>query len=250
MKNGVQLPRSRLRFLTSMLCYKLPALTLVLCSGTADLAAQSITEDIVFGESDGLVIVEAEHFYRQSLDTVRRWHIVAQGESPGITPDGDPDHIEGASGGAYLEALPDTRRTHDDELISGENFSNEPGVLAVLHYRVHFTSPGRYYVWVRAYSTGSEDNGIHVGLNGEWPASGRRMQWCKGKNSWHWASAQRTKEQHCGEPGKIWIDVESTGIHDIQFSIREDGFEFDKFLLTKVRHVELPASALQLSHSP
>ena len=65
--------------------------------------------------------------------------------------------------------MPDTRVTHDDELVKGENFSDVPGVIATVYYRVKFNTPGRYYVWVRAMSTGSEDNGLHVGLNNEWP---------------------------------------------------------------------------------
>ena len=55
---------------------------------------------------------------------------------PTIEPDGDPVHLEGASGGAYVELLPDTRRGRGDKLINGENFSNVPGKMAVLHYPV------------------------------------------------------------------------------------------------------------------
>ena len=113
------------------------------------------------------------------------------------------------------------------------NFSNQPGKLGILNYKVKINTPGRYYVWVRAYSTGSEDNGIHVGLDGEWPASGQRMQWCEGKNQWTWESRQRTQENHCGEPGKIFLDIEQPGIHIISFSMREDGFEFDAWAITK-----------------
>ena len=69
----------------------------------------------------------------------------------------------------YLEVLPDKRRNNKDKLIHGENFSNEPGKMALLVYPVHFNTPGRYYVWVRAYSTGSEDNGLHVGIDDTWP---------------------------------------------------------------------------------
>ncbi len=65
---------------------------------------------------------------------------------PDVKSDGDPPYLADASGGAYLEILPDTRRTHDDPLVTGENFSDEPGRLAVLHYIVHFDTPGRYYV--------------------------------------------------------------------------------------------------------
>jgi hypothetical protein len=192
-----------------------------------------IDQQIIFEEQDGLVAVEAEYFYKQDKTELRQWYRTTRHEAANITPDKDDNHGSDAGNYTYLEILPDTRTTHDDELIRGENFSNEPGKLGVLHYQVKINDPGRYYVWVRAFSTGSEDNGIHVGLNGEWPENGQRMQWCDGKNEWTWASKQRTKEAHCGVPHQIFLDIENSGMQDIQFSMREDGFEFDKFILTK-----------------
>ncbi|NJN26981.1 MAG: hypothetical protein HC819_13880 [Cyclobacteriaceae bacterium] len=173
-----------------------------------------------FEERDGVVAVEAEHFHRQSLHNVRQWDIVTDA------------HAGNASANSYLECLPDTRITHADKLVTGENFSNVAGQMAILHYQVYFNTPGKYYVWVRAYSTGTEDNGIHMGIDGTWPESGQRMQWCEGKNEWSWASKQRTEEEHCGKPGLIFIEIEQEGLHEIQFSMREDGFEFDKFVLS------------------
>lgn len=208
--------------------------------GSDALTAPWVEANVVFAEKEGQVAVEAEFFVRQTETRHRAWHITAKGRTPRVIPDGDAPHVEGASGGAYVEVLPDTRRTHQDRLIVGENFSNEPGRLAVLHYPVHFRNSGRYYVWVRAYSTGTEDNGLHVGLNGDWPASGQRMQWCDGKNTWRWESKQRTEDEHCGVPHAIYLDVPSAGIHEVQFSMREDGFEFDKFLLTLQREMEAP----------
>ena len=172
-------------------------------------------------ERDGLLAVEAENFDRHKLAEVRKWVIVSDGA-----------HSKGAGGDAYVEVLPDTRTTHDDELVRGENFTNEPGVMAVLEYDVSITNPGRYFVWVRAYSTGTEDNGIHVGIDGSWPDSGQRMQWCEGKHDWTWASKQRTAEQHCGVPGLIWLDIDEPGRHTVMFSMREDGFEMDAWVLT------------------
>lgn len=192
-----------------------------------------IHENNIFEEHKGIVAVEAEYFYRQTKTNLRNWHRISKNE---ITQSDDVEtenHSIGASNNSYIEVLPDTRITHSDELIQGENFSNKPGELAILQYKIKINEPGRYYVWVRAYSTGSEDNGIHVGLNGEWPEHGQRMQWCDGKNEWSWASKQRTKEEHCGVPHEIYLDIPNSGIHDIQFSMREDGFEFDKFILTK-----------------
>ena len=130
--------------------------------------------------------------------------------------------------------MPDTRADHDQPLKPGENFSDQPG-LCTLTYPVHFAAPGRYYVWVRAHSTGDEDNSLHVGLNGTWPASGQRLQWCDGKNTWKWESKQRVPENHCGIPHAIYLDVATAGDHTVQFSMREDGFEFDAFLLTTDR---------------
>lgn len=40
-------------------------------------------------------------------------------------------------------------------------------------------------------------------------------------------------KNHCGEPERIFLEVKTTGWHTIHFSMREDGFEFDKFVLSK-----------------
>jgi hypothetical protein len=192
-----------------------------------------VDDKVIFMENNGAVAVEAEYFYKQSKSDLRRWYITSKDE---VSKDGrneDDQHHIGASNKTYIEILPDTRVSHSDDLVKSENFSNKGGELGILHYKVRINNPGRYYAWVRAYSTGSEDNSIHIGLNGEWPEHGQRMQWCKGKNKWTWASKQRTKEEHCGVPKQIYLDIEKAGTHDIQFSMREDGFEFDKFILTK-----------------
>lgn len=186
-----------------------------------------------FSEREGMVAVEAEDFAKQYKDEVRKWFIVsADAEDRPELRDLDTAFFQTASSRAYLEILPDTRTNHDEKLIHGENFSNKPGVVAIIEYPIHFTTTGRYYVWVRAHSTGTEDNGIHVGLDGEWPESGQRMQWCDGKHQWTWASKQRTKEEHCGVERLIYLDIEKQGLHTIAFSMREDGFEFDKFIMS------------------
>ena len=201
-----------------------------------------IDPSVVFAEQDGLLVVEAEHFFKQTLTDTRAFYVTTSTASPPVKPDGDPNHVAGASGGAYLEILPDTRRTNGDKLIRGENFSPNAGQMAVVHYKVHFTTSGRYYVWVRAFSTGTEDNGLHVGIDGEWPATGQRLQWCEGKHTWRWESKQRTQQKHCGEPHKIYLDIKDSGEHTIHFSMREDGFEFDKWLMTTRRDFRRPTN--------
>lgn len=188
----------------------------------------------VFEEVGGLVAFEAEHFVtNDDQGTPRAWYLTAAGMVPGVTPDPDEPHHDSASGGVYLEGLPDTRVTHDDPLRNGESFFNNGGEGPMLTYRVVFTTPGRYYVHARAYSTGTEDNGVHVGIDGAWPDSGRRIQWCSGKNRWTWSSAQRDSGgSACGTEHTIWIEVPTAGEHEIHFSMREDGFELDKLILT------------------
>jgi hypothetical protein len=210
---------------------------------TSDFAAPIASEEVVFQERDGLVAIEAEHFRSQNSKGIRTWMLSTLAGSPDVEPDGDPSHAEAASGGAYLELLPDTRRTHDDKLIKGENFQPSPGEIGRLDYKVHFENPGRYYVWVRAYSTGSEDNGIHVGIDGTWPEHGQRMQWCQGKHQWRWESRQRTAKVHCGVEDEIYLDIDTPGLHTISFCMREDGFEFDRFILTQDRDFQRPNDA-------
>jgi hypothetical protein len=212
------------------------AVGLILLKGAFLLQAQTdkplVDDKLIFEEKNGLVTVEAEFFYKQTLTEIRQWCITSSGNLPAVTPNPDPEHIAGASGNAYIEILPDTRVTNEDKLTDGINFSGTPGKMGVLHYRIKINQPGRYYVWVRAYSSGAEDNSVHVGFDNSWPDHGQRMQWCDGKNAWTWASKQRTEKEHCGVPKEIYLDIEKAGIHDIQFSMREDGFEMDKFILT------------------
>jgi hypothetical protein len=177
-------------------------------------------------EKEGFLLVEAESYKKQELNTIRSWKVIDTSEAD------QKQALSSASGNSYLQLLPDTRQSHDDKLIKGENFINEPGKMAVLSYPVKIKNPGRYYVWVKAFSTNTEDNGIHVGIDGLWPESGQRMQWCEGKKQWTWGSKQRTEANHCGEEKLIYLDISKPGKHVITFSMREDGFAFDQWAIT------------------
>lgn len=228
----------------SLHTFRTPSRLAAMVAFIASTVTASVSRaETVFAERGGMVAVEAEHFFRQTKMDVRSWQLTTKDRTPKVTPDGDPSHVAGASNGAYLEILPDTRRTHADKLIRGTNFAPQAGQMGILEYKIHFSTPGRYYVWVRAHSTGSEDNGLHVGVDGQWPATGQRLQWCAGKRSWFWESKQRTEAQHCGEAYKIYIDIDKPGEHTIAFSMREDGFEFDKFIMTTRRDFARPEGA-------
>ncbi len=188
---------------------------------------------IPFNEANGLVSVEAEEYhYNFSNGKKRNWYIRSEHHVLKLEDDKEESHYHDAGAGAYIEALPDTRITHDDPLVQGENFYPVPGEGGIVGYKVNITTPGRYFVWARAFSMGTEDNGVHVGIDGVWPESGARLQWCEGKNEWTWSSAQRVPENHCGTNNTIYLDIETPGEHIVMFSMREDGFEMDKWLMT------------------
>ncbi|MGF1452464.1 MAG: DUF5060 domain-containing protein [Opitutales bacterium] len=196
------------------------------------LAQPVVPADVVFAGVDGVLAVEAEHFFEQKKDDVRRWYRTNVNAAPDVKPDGDEPHAATASNGAYVEILPDTRRSHGDRLIHNQNFTEAEGTMAVLSYKVHLDEPGRYYIWVRSHPTNTEDNGIHVGFDKQWPETGRRGQMGP-KNQWAWTNKQRKKYRHTGVPWEHYLDIPEAGEHTIHFSMREDGFEFDKFVLAK-----------------
>ncbi|WP_246109387.1 hypothetical protein [Roseimaritima multifibrata] len=203
--------------------------------GTSDTAEASKNAQIrkVHKQTDGVVVVEAEDFSDADRQEHRKWYLTTTDITPDVQPDPDENHSKGAGGNAYLEILPDTRVTHADPLVKGVSFSNQGGQCSVLSYPIQFEEPGRYFVWVRMCCTGSEDNGLHVGIDGEWPESGARMQFTGHHGEWQWDSRQRTAKVHTGVLGQIWLDIETPGLHTVMFSMREDGFEFDRFMLTK-----------------
>jgi len=164
-----------------------------------------------------------------------RW-VTTTPTTPAVEQDPDGNHSDQASGSTYLELLPDVRVTHEDPFGPPTAYWGRGGQGPDAHYQVNFPEPGRYYVHVRAYSTGTEDNGMHVGIDGTWPASGQRMQFCSAsKRAWWWSSAQRDAGGNgsCGVEKTIWLDVDSAGMHTVSISAREDGFEIDRFALIK-----------------
>jgi hypothetical protein len=188
-----------------------------------------------FNESGGMVVFEAENYHAKIRNGVPRDFYTFPTSSSTPKPDPDGPHTGGAGNGKYLEILPDNRVTHDDPLQKNVNFFDYGSNAPQVHYNVRINSGGRYYVWVRAYSTGTEDNGVHVGYDGSWPTSGKAMQWCSGKNAWTWSSARRVPDNHCGVRNTIYLDL-SAGNHTIKLGQREDGFEFDRIIMVKDRY--------------
>ena len=180
----------------------------------------------------GAVIVEAEAPARAD----ERW--VPTGPfSPQREHDPDGNHTDGASGRAYLELLPDRRVRDEDVLDPANAVWAVPGFGPTAFYRVSFPEPGRYDVHVRAYASGPHDGGLHVGIDGEWPASGAALQVCEaGANAWRWSSGQRgSGGRRCGVEGTVWLTVDAAGEHTVGIAGLDDGFELDRIMLIRDR---------------
>ena len=185
-------------------------------------------------EPDEYYELEAEDFNKQTETSKRSWQLVTKDKTPKVRKDPDGNHSEGASKSSYLELLPDSLYNGNEKKVDGKNFCKTPGISAVLTYNVNFKTDGRFYVWVRGLSTGDEDNSLHVGIDGYWPDSGQKLYICEGnRDKWSWTSHKFKNSEKCGSSERIFIEVKKPGPHKIMFSMREDGFEFDKFALTK-----------------
>jgi hypothetical protein len=97
----------------------------------------TIAAHTVFEETGGVLAVEAEHFHRQTETSPRAFYVISDQRGVAVTPDADQPHLSGASGGAYVECLPDERVTHADPLVPGRNFSNEGGGMVPRFFDRH-----------------------------------------------------------------------------------------------------------------
>lgn len=206
---------------------------LLIMAGQA-LALSFVQADVAFDtrtDNDYIaLVVEAEN----NSNKDERW-VLTEPDTPEQEDDPDSNHSDQAVGQAYLELLPDIRVTHEDPFGPPTAAWFQAGTGPRAEYLLDFPEAGRYYVHVRAYSTGTEDNGLHIGLNGDFPDSGKSMQFCTAGQGWSWSGRQRDSggQGPCGAQKTIWVTVEEPGEHTFMISAREDGFEIDRIMLIK-----------------
>lgn len=189
-----------------------------------------VDSSFITGGKKGIITVEAEYFYKQTKTDKRAWYINSPLHHPQVWPDFDTASYANASGFAYIEALPDLFHTDEDPIINGENLGAD-GNVAVVHYKVFFKESGRYYVWARLRSNDEEDNTVQAGVDNKWPPSSKILQSPVNKKTWIWKNDNRIS-RNPWKIGRAYLDIVEAGVHDVQFGMREDGEEFDKFILT------------------
>jgi hypothetical protein len=188
----------------------------LLLASVIALAGCSMACQSRFVEENGLLCIEAENYAEMKPSTFHKYKHVHQWRFR--------DDVQGFSGSGFMQALPDERP--EDKNGPGSPRDNSG---AELSYPVRITSGGAYYVYVRGMSIGGESNGIHVGVDGKlagMEAGASNMSGFRPHNQWCWEN--RRKEGYA-EPATIML---TRGDHIIHVWNRDDGFRFDKIMLT------------------
>jgi hypothetical protein len=155
--------------------------------------------------TDGVVTIESEE-YSVKVDA---------SDGHAWIPD---TSFAGYSGTAAMRAMPDT----------GTNYTGPGGYASIsprLDYVINFTKTGTHYVWVRGIgpSGAGSDDSCHVGLDGVETVSAERISTFG--TAWTWSNMTMN-------PSPATINVTTTGPHTVNVWMREDGFGFDKLVLT------------------
>jgi hypothetical protein len=154
-----------------------------------------------FVEKGGLLVIEAENFATTVSRNNRAWT--------------EKTNTAGAAGGEFMAVEPDK-----GTLINSGYTSSSPE----LRYNVTFTTPGTYYVWARSWNVNGSSDSIHVGLNGQAQPSADRLS-PSGVGAWVWGS--NTMDRVVAT-----LTVPAAGTYILNVWMREDGFQFDRLLLT------------------
>ena len=158
--------------------------------------------------SAGLLVIEAENFTGSTR-----------------APDGHAWVVNsdrgGFSGTGYVQPLADT----------GVNLGSTLGFItngARLDFTVNFTKTGTHYYWFRGGEPRAAGDGdsVHAGIDGTAPPNLVQLTGAPTftTTGWNWVGANAT--------ARASIDVPVAGPHTINAWMREDGFYFDKLIIT------------------
>ncbi|MEX0886415.1 MAG: hypothetical protein WD009_08255 [Phycisphaeraceae bacterium] len=169
-----------------------------------------------FRERDGVLSIEAEHFATRAPSTFAGYEQEHTWE-----PATDRD---GFSGEGFMLVHPD-ERTEDKQ---GPN-SPRDASGAAMTYPVLIATPGTYHVFVRGMSMGGESNGLHVGVDDELAgreAGASNMSGFRPHHAWVWENQRKHDYE-----GMATLELDA-GEHTLSIWNRDDGFRFDKIVLT------------------
>jgi len=150
--------------------------------------------------SDGIVSMEAENYDYYTQQGTHSWVAVT-------TP-------SGYTGSAAMNTTPNNGTNNNTGYTTGS---------PQLDFEVNFVKTGTHYVWIRGYGPSGSDDSIHVGLGGSAISTSDRISTFTTSYTWSKATMD----------GPVaTFNVASTGVQTVNVWMREDGFVFDKIVLT------------------
>ncbi|MCL6605712.1 MAG: carbohydrate-binding protein [Paenibacillus sp.] len=96
-----------------------------------------------------------------------------------------------------------------------------------LGYKINFTTPGTYNVWILVKTLGFDSDSIHVGLDNQYKFTSNGIEGVSG-GQFKWANISGNNG---GIFGGATLNV-TAGVHELNFWGREDGLAIDRIYLT------------------
>jgi hypothetical protein len=188
----------KLIFLTSFL------LMLGLVGANAAFGQDAFLQD---GGPDGIVSIQAENFHANTPQGDHAWELLTD--------------VEGFTGTGFMQSLPNNGDNRNE-------IADYTTISPRLDYDVFFVTSGTHYVWVHGYRISGSDDSAHVAIDATETGGGDadRMQTGGTDGAWEWSLERRDGL------GPAQIVVDGAGVHTISVWMREDGWIFDKIVLT------------------
>jgi hypothetical protein len=154
------------------------------------------------GSVPGLLVLEAERFDASEPVDGQSWTRLTD--------------IGGYFGDGAVVAMPDRKR-----VVEAPGGGRAPE----LRYEIAFDRPGVYYIWLRVWAGGNDDNSVHLGLDGSPQRSSLRIE-TQRYGRWAWTDDRR------GRRSRATLVVDRPGRHTLHLWMREDGTYVDQIFLT------------------
>ncbi|MDX1979536.1 MAG: BACON domain-containing carbohydrate-binding protein, partial [Bryobacteraceae bacterium] len=152
-------------------------------------------------ESSGLLSIEAEN--GRVVNRSQSWIFRS--------------NVAGYSGSGFMSVEPNS---NTNATTSYTSWSPQ------VQFDVRFASAGIYYVWIRGYGETDSDDSIHIGLDGAIVPTSETISEFPRPAAWGWTNVAMDRVR------RITLPVPTAGVHTINAFMREDGFRFDKIVLT------------------
>lgn len=176
--------------------------TRVITTPPADAAFTARFSEAAWQESGGQVVLETEDADERIARGGLAW--------------GTATAPAGFAGTGAISVLPNTGMTLNTGYAT---------TAPQARYRIRFTTTGVYQVWVRGYAAGTNDNSLHVGLDGVALASADRLE-VPTFGSWQWSRSTM-------DGVNATVNVTTAGVHTLEVWMREDGFVVDRIMLAR-----------------